>query len=132
VTDPIRVFTVIALISLPTVMFGGFSLLRLLGAKQLTEFHQWAFRTGHAHAGVLLVLALVALDILGRSGAGTGLRWLAGALLLVGVLAQSGGFFLQMLVGGPGRWSPASTVSATGGALLAAGVLLVAYAVIVS
>ena len=27
--DPIKLFTVIALVSLPTVMFGGYSLLRL-------------------------------------------------------------------------------------------------------
>ena len=35
---PVQIFTAIALISLPTVMFGGFSLLRLLGAGRLNEF----------------------------------------------------------------------------------------------
>ena len=49
---PVQVFTAITLISLPTVMFGGFSLLRLLVARRLTEFQVAYFRAGHAHAGV--------------------------------------------------------------------------------
>ena len=53
---PVQVFTAIVLISLPTVMFGGFSLLRLLVARRLNEFQVAYFRAGHAHAGVLLVL----------------------------------------------------------------------------
>ena len=61
---PVQVFTAIALISLPTVMFGGFSLLRLLVARRLNEFQVAYFRAGHAHAGVLLVLTLVVLDLL--------------------------------------------------------------------
>src|SRR5215471_17329298 len=52
VNGPVQVFTAITLISLPTVMFGGFSLLRLLVARRLTEFQVAYFRAGHAHAGV--------------------------------------------------------------------------------
>jgi hypothetical protein len=130
-TDPVRLFTVIALVSLPTVMFGGFSLLRLLAARRLTGFQVGAFRAGHAHAGVLLVLSLVYLDLLGRSGLGPGLRWLACLLLLVGVLAQSGGFFVHMGIGEPGRWSPGNTLTTGGAVLLATTMLLLAVAVIV-
>lgn len=32
--DPIQLFTVIALVSLPTVMFGGYSLLRLTAMQK--------------------------------------------------------------------------------------------------
>jgi hypothetical protein len=129
--DPIRVFTVIALISLPTVMFGGFSLLRLLAKRELTAFQEGAFRAGHAHAGVLLVLALVYFDILSRTGLPVGFRWLAAAVLVAGILAQSGGFFVHMAVGVPGRWSAGNTATSAGGVLLAAALLLLAYAVIV-
>ena len=129
--DPARLFTVIALISLPTVMFGGFSLLRLLAARGLNPFQERAFRAGHAHAGVLLVLSLVYLDLLSRSGLGTGLRWVGCGLLLAGVLAQSGGFFLHMVVGGPGRWSVGNTLTTAGGVLLAATMLMLAVGVIV-
>lgn len=50
------------LILLPTVVFGGVSLLQLViddPAYRATELRQDLWRAGHAHAGVLLVLALV-------------------------------------------------------------------------
>jgi hypothetical protein len=45
---PVQIFTAIALVALPTVMFGGFSLLRLLTAGRLSEFQVAYFRAGHA------------------------------------------------------------------------------------
>ncbi len=59
--DPIRLFSIISWILLPTVMFGGYSLLGLMarGNTWLTPFRGTYFRAGHAHAGVLLVLSLV-------------------------------------------------------------------------
>ncbi|KWW98855.1 hypothetical protein LI90_485 [Carbonactinospora thermoautotrophica] len=54
----------ILLIVLPTVVFGGVSLLTLLindPAYQDNALRQDLWRAGHAHAGVLLVLSLVAL-----------------------------------------------------------------------
>ncbi len=126
----LKLFMAIALFSVPTVMYGGYTLLRLLQARKLSDFQTTYFRAGHAHAGVLLVLSLVTLDILGRAGAGTGTLWAVGVLLVVGVLAQSGGMFLHMVVGKPGRWSPGNTVT-TGGALaLAAAMIVTAVAVI--
>jgi hypothetical protein len=44
------VLTVIVLIALPTVMYGGYSLLTLQGSGSLTEFQTTYFRAGHAHA----------------------------------------------------------------------------------
>jgi hypothetical protein len=130
--DPIKVFTVIALISLPTVMFGGYSLLRLLSQEKLSEFQQRYFRAGHAHAGVLLVLTLVVLDILGRTELGDGARWVICLLFLVGVLAQSGGMFVHMAKGAPGRWSVGNSVSVGGAVVLAVAILAVAYGVIIT
>jgi hypothetical protein len=55
----------ILLIVLPTVMYGGVSLLMLLMDRTPgymdNPLRQNLFRAGHAHAGVWLVLALVAL-----------------------------------------------------------------------
>ena len=62
------VLTVIVLIALPTVMYGGYSLLGLQTAGNLTEFQTTYFRAGHAHAGVLLVMTLAALNVAGRFG----------------------------------------------------------------
>jgi hypothetical protein len=47
--DPIRLFSLISWIALPTVMFGGYSLLGLLvrGNPWLTPFRTTYFRAGH-------------------------------------------------------------------------------------
>lgn len=130
--DPIRVFAVVVLVSLPTVMFGGYSLLRLLGQGQLTAFQTTYFRAGHAHAGVLLVFALGYLAFLSRTDFGTGLRWLAAALLTVGILAQSGGMFLHMGIGEARKWSVGNSLTTAGAVVLAASSLLLAYGVATS
>jgi heme/copper-type cytochrome/quinol oxidase subunit 4 len=126
----IKLFTVIALFSLPTVMYGGYALLRLLTARKLNEFQVSYFRAGHAHAGVLLVLALVVLDVVARSGVGSGTQWVIGILLVVGVLAQPGGMFLHMAVGKPGTWSIGNTLSTAGAVVLAAALVTTAIGVI--
>jgi len=132
VSGPIQVFTAIALISLPTVMYGGFALLRLLTARRLTEFQVAYFRAGHAHAGVLLVLALVVLDVLTRTTLGRRGQWIVCVLLLIGSLAQSGGMFVHMGIGKPGRWSAGNVLTSVGAVLLAGAVLTTAVAVIAS
>lgn len=125
-----QVLTAITLVSIPTVMFGGYSLLRLRGAGRLSEFQAGFFRAGHAHAGVLLVLTLAALSVAARFSLSDGLTWAVGLLLLVGTLAQSGGMFIHMGVGRPGHWSWGNTVSSIGAVLLAAGTLTLAYGVV--
>lgn len=131
-SDPIKLFTVIALISIPTVMFGGYSLLRLNAAKRLDGFRRAYFKAGHAHAGVLLVMSLATLDILARSGLNSPMRWTICLLLLIGVLAQSGGMFVHMAIGQAGRWSAGNSLTTVGGALLAAALLLTAYGQIIA
>ena len=91
------VLTVITLIALPTVMYGGYSLLGLQGAGTLTEFQTTYFRAGHAHAGTLLIMTLAALNTAGRFNLPDNLIWPGGILLIVGTLAQSGGMFLHMV-----------------------------------
>jgi hypothetical protein len=127
---PVQIFTAITLIALPTVMFGGFSLLRLLIADRLNQFQTAYFRAGHAHAGVLLVLILAVLDLLPRTNLSDTGQWAVGALLLAGALAQSGGMFLHMAIGQPGRWSAGNTVTVAGAVLLAAAMLTAAVGVI--
>ncbi|MFK0243836.1 hypothetical protein ACIQUM_03995 [Amycolatopsis azurea] len=123
---PIRLFTVIALVSLPTVMYGGYALMGVLRDRKLTEHQRGMFRAGHAHAGVLLVLALVALQILGQTGLPDTVLWIACFLLLFGVLAQSGGFFLHLA---PGKGKLGGRVTNAGAVLLGAAILTTAYGV---
>jgi heme/copper-type cytochrome/quinol oxidase subunit 4 len=128
-SQPVQLFTVIVLVSLPTVMYGGYSLLRLLYTDKLSDFQLTYFRAGHAHAGVLLVMTLAALSFVDRTDLGDAARWLVCVLLSVGVIAQSGGMFVHMAVGRPGRWSIGNTVTTVGAVALAAGLLILAYGV---
>src|ERR671912_743028 len=125
--QPTRVLPAISLLSLVGVEYGGWALLRFLtGRGQLGEFREQFFRAGHAHAGVLLVLSLVYFLYLGRTGYSTGVQWLAGLLLLVGILAQSGGFFIHLARGQKDRSSVGTVVTRTGGLLLAAALIMLA------
>ena len=129
--DPIRLFAIVSLVSLPTVMFGGYSLRRLMErSRGLTPFQQTYFRAGHGHAGVLLLLSLVYYDYLERTTISDGMKWIACSLLALGILAQSGGFFIHMAVGKPERTSAGTTMTTTGAGLLAVAALLLAYALI--
>jgi hypothetical protein len=126
------VLTVIVLIALPTVMYGGYSLLGLQTAGNLTEFQTTYFRAGHAHAGVLLVMTLAALNAAGRFGLPDSLIWPSGILLLVGTLAQSGGMFLHMVLGAPGEWSVGNTLTTVGAIVLVAGFVTLIYGIVTS
>jgi heme/copper-type cytochrome/quinol oxidase subunit 4 len=126
----VKLFTVIGLFSLPTVMFGGYSLLRLLIAKKLNDFQIAYFRAGHAHAGVLIVLALVVLDVVDRNGLSSALEWTIGVLLIVGIVAQSGGMFVHMAIGKPGKWSMGNTLTTAGALVLTAALVTAAIGVI--
>jgi hypothetical protein len=132
--DPIRLFSIISWIALPTVMFGGYSLLGLLarGNTWLTPFRATYFRAGHAHAGVFLVLSLVYYAYLAQTTFTEGLKLLACIVLVVGILAQSGGFFMHMLTGKPGRPSTGTIITILGAVLLAFAALLLAYGLIVA
>ena len=131
--DPIRLFSIISWIALPTVMFGGYSLLGLMarGNTWLTPFRATYFRAGHAHAGVFLVVSLPYYIYLAQTPFSSGLKLVACIVLLIGVLAQSGGFFLHMLAGKPGRLSAGNIVTILGALLLAFAALLLAYGLIV-
>ena len=106
--EPTKVYPIVAVLSLVTVEYGGWALLSFVSARrgQLNDFQTQFFRAGHAHAGVLLVLSLVYFLYLdARTDFAESTQWIAGAILLAGVLAQSGGFFLHFGVGEVGRAS---------------------------
>jgi hypothetical protein len=96
----------------------------------VTEFQRTYFRAGHAHAGVLLVLSLVYYEYLARTTVADGLQWLVCIVLVVGILAQSGEFFLHMAIGRPDSPSSGTLLSTVGAVLLAAALLFLAYALI--
>ena len=130
--EPIKLFAIISWVLLPTVMFGRYSLLKLKRDQNtwLTAFRESHFRAGHAHAGVLLILSLVYYLFLGQTSFPAIAKIIASLLFLLGILAQSGGFFITMLSDKPGAASPGHLVSGAGAILLAISSLLVAFGLI--
>ena len=124
----LRVFEIISWFSLPTVMFGGFSLLRLLTkGRTLTPFQVTCFRAGHAHAGVLLLMSLLYFQYLAETTYSQNSMLAFCVMLVVGILAQSGGFFLHMMLGREGERSLGTLLTFFGAALLAVATLALAF-----
>ena len=96
-----RLFAGILLVVLPTVMFGGLSLLRFL----ITNSPGYAdnplrhdlFRAGHAHAGVYLVLSLVILRYVDETALSAGWKWLARVGAPIAAILIPAAFFLSVV-----------------------------------
>jgi hypothetical protein len=61
-SDPTRIAIGLILLTVPTIQFGGYFLLTQMGKDKVirTELQRSYYRAGHAHAGVLVLLALLA------------------------------------------------------------------------
>ena len=95
-----RLVAGVLLILLPTVEFGGASILSLLiGDPEYTqnELRQDLWRAGHAHAGVWLVLSLVALRYVDEAALSEGMRWLVRLSLPGAAILLPAAFFLSVL-----------------------------------
>lgn len=118
---------IIAIASIVTVEWGGWALLNVLtGRDEMTVFQQRLVRAGHAHAGVLLILALVYYLYLPRADFAAGLEWAAGVALLVGIQAQAGGFFVLMARGEDGDSQLGPRITRTGAGLIAVALITLA------
>lgn len=126
----LRLFSIIAWIAIPTVMYGGYALLGMLTRGGLSEFQQTFFRAGHAHAGVLLLMSLLYHFYMEQTNLSPAIKVGAAVVVLVGILAQSGGFFVHMLIGQPGEPSLGTTITSLGAVLLAAATLILVYGLI--
>src|SRR5690348_15094591 len=129
---PDELYPIITVVTLVTVEYGGWALLGLiLGGEQLDAARQRFFRAGHAHAGVLLTLSLVYFLYFGRAELSNATQWVAGAVLLAGVLMQAGGFFLHMAAAPDlDRASPGTRLTRLGALLIAAALVILAVGLI--
>ena len=93
------------LITIVGVEFGGYYLTRVAsGAVELTDFQTAFSRAGHAHAGVLVILSLVALLFADAAGASGPAGWIARLCIPAAAILMSAGFFFSSM--GPGRTEP--------------------------
>ena len=95
-----RLLAGILLVVLPTVMFGGTSLLRFLTSNTPgyvdNPLRHDLFRAGHAHAGVYLVLSLVMLRYVDEAVLGPFWKWLARIGAPIAAILIPSAFFLSV------------------------------------
>ena len=96
-SDATRWMLAFAFISLPTIAFGGHFLLSILkkqaGRENISTIQREYFKAGHAHAGVLVTLAIIGQIVLDYSIFNGTLVWAMRIGLFVASLLISGGFF---------------------------------------
>jgi len=121
-----RLLAGILLIVLPTVMIGGVSILSLLIGDAYMEnpLRQDLWRAGHAHAGVWLILALVALRYVDEANVSNVMKWLIRGSIPIAAILVPAAFFLSVL--SPDATTPNGLIylAYVGAALLAVGVLV--------
>ncbi len=90
----------ILLIVLPTVIYGGVSLLTLLindPRYMENALRQDLWRAGHAHAGVLLILSLVVLRYVDEANLSEGWKWFVREAIPLPAILLPVAFFLSVL-----------------------------------
>lgn len=122
-----RLLAGILLAVLPTVMFGGISLLFFL-TKSMPGYtdnplRQDLWRAGHAHAGVYLVLSLVMLRYVDEASLSPFWKWIARTGAPIAAILIPAAFFLS--VASPTATEPNGLINlAYIGALFLAGAVL--------
>lgn len=103
-----------------TVETGGLYMLKIVRDRQdLTLFQEKFARAGHAHAGVLLVLALVCQPFVDATNLSGPWEWFARSGVAASALLMPAGFFFSSM--GRGRTEPNRLIALVlaGAALLA-------------
>jgi cytochrome bd-type quinol oxidase subunit 1 len=115
------------LLTVPSIQYGGYYLLTLLAGQtgqELTDYQRSMFRAGHAHAGVLVILALVGQLLLDAARLPSWLTWVARLGFPLAAILVSGGFFAAAIGRGVTQPTPWIAVLYVGAALLAVAVVL--------
>ena len=122
-----RIIAGILLITYPTIIIGGVSLLSLLVFDHqyaANPLRQDLWRAGHAHAGVFLLLSLVVLRYVDDAALSAGWKWLVRLAAPIAAILLPVAFFLSML--SPTATQPSGLVylAYAGAVLLALGLFV--------
>jgi hypothetical protein len=106
-SDASRQLAGILFVLVPTVEFGGWSLLRMIAGRIPgyldNPVRQNLFRAGHAHAGVLLLLTLVGILYVDQTDLSGGTKTLVRTGLALAPILMPAGFFLSVVRPGDDR-----------------------------
>src|SRR5260370_38441646 len=134
VSDASRAVAGLILVLVPTIEIGGLFLLWMISRRVPgyldNPVRQALFRAGHAHAGVLAILALVGILYVDRTALSEPTKSLIRALLFAPPILVPAGFFLSVLR--PSAQKPNGLIVFTwaGAACLALGVLILGAALL--
>ena len=96
-----RLMIGITLVTVPTIILGGLTVLGVLtsgaagltGGPELTALQYALYRAGHAHAGVLVILSIVLQVLLDHARLSTAVCWSARGAAPLAAILVSAGFF---------------------------------------
>jgi hypothetical protein len=95
-TGNAKLISGVILITMPTIQYGGYFLLKLLSGQTnltLTDFQKSMFRAGHAHAGVLVILAIIVQLLVDNTNVSIPVEWFLRIGFPLAAILISGGFF---------------------------------------
>lgn len=123
----------ILLIIIPTVIYGGVSILSLLihdPQYMENQLRQDLWRAGHAHAGVLLILSLVVLKYVDEAKISEGLKKMVRGFIPSSAIFLPVAFFFSVLK--PDATEPNNIIylAYVGAVILAAGFLILGIGLI--
>lgn len=118
----------ILLVVFPTVVFGGVSILSLWMSRRSPYLRDNRLRhrlwiAGHAHAGVLLILSLLALLLVDHAQLEAGWRQVVRSAIPVSAILVPAGFFLSVLTPDAERPNRLITLAYLGAITLTVGML---------
>jgi hypothetical protein len=128
ISNVTRLMCGIALISVPTVEYGGAFLLKMLRTREAgymdNPIRQNLFRAGHAHAGVILILSLICQVLVDSIILPEPFAWFVRIGVPAAAILMPLGFFLS--VGSPRSERPNGAIRwvYVGAAILAVSVLI--------
>ena len=123
----------VLLILMPTVVFAGVSLLSLLvgdPAYAQNQLRQDLWRAGHAHAGVLLVLSLIALRYVDEARLSERLKRVVRGAIPAAAILLPAAFFLSVVSPDASEPNAMIYLAYLGAILLVAGLLVLGIGLI--
>jgi hypothetical protein len=132
-TSITKLMSGIILLTVPTIEYGGYFLLSILSGKQemaLTDFQKAMFRAGHAHAGVLVILSLLAQIFTDYAELNPALEWIVRIGFPLSAILVSGGFFASATGQGITKPNNLIFILYTGAFLLATSLIILGIGLI--
>jgi hypothetical protein len=127
ISNTTRILCGIALITVPTIEYGGVFLLKLLRTREAgymdNPLRQSFFRAGHAHAGVISILSLICQLLVDSIALPEALAWFVRLGVPAAAILMPLGFFLSVAPPHADRPNGAIQLVYWGAAILAISVL---------